>query len=206
MAAPATRATLILRIRNSSDQAAWEEFVEIYTPLIYNFALNRGLQPSDARDILQIVLQNIFRAIQNFDYNREKGTFRSWLYTITRHEISRLLKQNKRQPFLAEPNEIAKSPLPAQDLTAGTDWDLDYRLRLFQWAAEKVEPEFSPNNWQAFHRTAVLEEDPREVATDLQMSRASVYMSRSRVLSRIRERIASVADESWEISSITDPG
>ena len=32
-----TRPSLLLRIRDADNQQAWEQFVEIYTPLIYDF-------------------------------------------------------------------------------------------------------------------------------------------------------------------------
>ncbi len=191
MPAPETRATLLLRIRDPEDDRAWHEFVEIYAPLVHQFALRRGLQPADARDILQIVLQNIFRAIRSFDYQREKGTFRSWLYTVTRREISRFFRKEAGTP-------VATSETDAEPAAPGSEderWQADYRLRLFQWAMEKVEPEFAPRNWQAFVRTAVHEEDPAAVAEDLGMTRAAVYVSRSRAIARIRERIASVVDD-----------
>ena len=181
---------MLIRIRDPEDDRAWHEFVEIYAPLVHQFALRRGLQPADARDILQIVLQNIFRAIRGFDYQRERGTFRSWLYTVTRREISRFFRKEAGSPVAT--GEAGSEPVAA----GGEDerWQADYRLRLFQWAMEKVETEFAPRNWQAFVRTAVHEEDPAAVAQDLGMTRAAVYVSRSRAIARIRERIASVAE------------
>ena len=35
---PTTRQSLVLRLRNLDDQAAWAEFVGIYEPLIYQLA------------------------------------------------------------------------------------------------------------------------------------------------------------------------
>ena len=32
---PATRASLLLRLRDPRDGAAWKEFVELYAPLVY---------------------------------------------------------------------------------------------------------------------------------------------------------------------------
>ena len=197
MGMPETRATLLLRIRDPEDDSAWYEFVEIYTPLVYQLAVRRGLQPADARDVLQIVLQNIFRAIRNFDYQREKGTFRSWLYTITRREISRFFRKESRSPLAAAGRTDADEE-PATGEESGR-WELDYRLRLFEWAMTKVEPEFAPRNWQAFVRTAIHEEDPAAVGEALGMSRAAVYVSRSRVIARIRECIAGVAEDEGDV-------
>ena len=32
---PLTRASLLLRLRDPRDEAAWSQFVELYTPLVY---------------------------------------------------------------------------------------------------------------------------------------------------------------------------
>ena len=50
-AAPITRPSLLLRVRDVNDDAAWAQFVEIYTPLIYAYCRSRGLQDSDAADV-----------------------------------------------------------------------------------------------------------------------------------------------------------
>ena len=53
---PTTRASLVLRLRDPEDGAAWAEFVEIYEPLIYRLAARKGFQHADAQDLLQDVL------------------------------------------------------------------------------------------------------------------------------------------------------
>ncbi|MCA9140154.1 MAG: hypothetical protein KDB00_25455 [Planctomycetales bacterium] len=42
-----TRASLILRLRNPGDVAAWDEFVGLYGPVIYRASRRRGLQAAD---------------------------------------------------------------------------------------------------------------------------------------------------------------
>ena len=44
-----TRATLLQKIRDHGDEAAWSEFVELYTPLIYSFCQRQGLRQADIR-------------------------------------------------------------------------------------------------------------------------------------------------------------
>ena len=48
---PLTRASLLLQIRDGANQAAWQEFVNLYGPVVYGFARKRGLQDADAADI-----------------------------------------------------------------------------------------------------------------------------------------------------------
>lgn len=59
LGSPETRPSLLVRIRDISDQVAWQEFVEIYAPLIHAYSLRRGLQDADAADVSQQVLQSI---------------------------------------------------------------------------------------------------------------------------------------------------
>ena len=42
---PTTRRSLVLRLRDPRDEAAWAEFVEIYEPLVYRLARKKGLWP-----------------------------------------------------------------------------------------------------------------------------------------------------------------
>src|SRR5947209_2872310 len=48
---PATRASLLVRLRDPRDEAGWREFVDLYTPLVYGYARKQGLQDADAADL-----------------------------------------------------------------------------------------------------------------------------------------------------------
>lgn len=39
---------LLIRIRDAKDNAAWEQFIETYTPLIHRYCLNCCLEKADA--------------------------------------------------------------------------------------------------------------------------------------------------------------
>ena len=58
---PDTRESLLLRIRDSQDREAWQEFVSIYRPLIYRVGRRHGLQDADAQNLAQEVLQKVER-------------------------------------------------------------------------------------------------------------------------------------------------
>ena len=76
-------------------------------------------------------------------------------------------------------------------------WDFNQRRQVFAFAAQKVRGQVNEQTWQAFHRTAVLNEDVKQVAIDLQMREGMVYVARSRVMSRLRKTVQlwSIADE-----------
>lgn len=198
MSSSPTRPTLLLRLRESGDEESWAEFVEIYTPLVHRYCLNRGLQPADADDIVQDVMRSLFRALRDFHYDPARGSFRSWLYTVTRHEVNRHLKRLSKLPRTGNSTTLVLKIEETPDPREERDWDLEYRRQMFAWAAESIRAEFSETHWQAFTRTTLDGADPAEVGEELGLSRAAVYIAKSRIVKRLRDKISSVAAESWE--------
>ena len=76
--------------------------------------------------------------------------------------------------------------LPEPDQTLTSQFDDEYRTELFRVAAESIRTEFRDSTWQAFWRTAVLQESVKDVAEYLGISPGNVYVARSRVLGRLR--------------------
>lgn len=193
--AAATRVSLLIRLRDAQDELAWSEFVEIYGPLIYRYGSRLGLQDADAADLVQEVLREVGRSIGRFDYDPQVGKFRNWLLTIARRQLSRLRRRQNRQPVGTGDSRkmAALKELPANEETAL--WDEEYRWQLFRWAADQVRSQFRDSTWQAFWLTAVEVQGPQQAADALGVSVGSVYVSRNRVLKRIRQKVSEI-DES----------
>src|SRR5436190_13509021 len=94
---PATRASLLVRLRDGSDAGAWQEFVQLYAPVIYGFARKRGLQDADAADLMQEVLRSVSNAAHRLEYDPSRGTFRGWLFTVTRNKVFNFLENRSRR-------------------------------------------------------------------------------------------------------------
>lgn len=190
-----TRASLILRIRNKEDQAAWSEFLELYSPLVYGFARKQGLQDADASDVVQDVMTSVCAAIARFDYDQKRGKFRTYLFTATRNQIGKLWKKNAGKAGTGSPTVqslLDQTPAHACDEQI---WNEQHRLRLFQWASDKVSSEFTETTWRAFILTSVEDTSPQEVAGQLGISVGAVYIAKSRVIKRIREVVQQVEEE-----------
>jgi RNA polymerase sigma-70 factor (ECF subfamily) len=188
---PPTRASLLVRIRDAGDADAWRQFVQIYSSLIYGFARKRGLQDADAADLMQDVLRSVAGAVGRLNYDTRKGTFRGWLYTVTRNKLNNFLVGRQRQ-VRGTGDSNAQELLEEQAVENDGDaalWDQEYERRLFDWAAEQVRGEFQDATWQAFWETAVEDRSAAEVGKTLGMSVGSIYVAKSRVLARLKETI-----------------
>jgi RNA polymerase sigma-70 factor (ECF subfamily) len=184
-----------LRLRDARDAAAWAQFVEIYTPLVFTFCRQRGLQEADAADVAQEVMRAVARAMERFDYRPEQGTFRAWLFTVTRNKFNNFLEGRRRHPQgtgeTAVQEFLEAQPCPERD----ESWDREYHQRLFEWACGQVRRDFEEPTWNAFWQTAVEEKSGKEVAAALGLSVGAVYIARSRVTARIREAVRQLDDE-----------
>src|SRR5688572_8084512 len=86
-AAPPTRPSLLLRLRDFQDQQAWDQFVSVYGPLIYAYLRKNGLQDADAADITQASLRKVSLHVPRLAYDPQRGSFRGWLFAIVRNQV-----------------------------------------------------------------------------------------------------------------------
>jgi RNA polymerase sigma-70 factor (ECF subfamily) len=200
---PLTRASLLIRLRDRSDQPAWNEFVSIYGPVIYGFARRRGLQDADAADTMQDVLRSVTTAIQRLDYDPRQGRFRGWLYTLTRNRVFTLQSSRNGKPRGTGDSNVQSllAAQPDRSEALEEEWELDYRRSLTATVLEQLREEFSEKIWQAFWQTAVEAQPAAEVARSLGTSPGSVYVAKSRVLARAREAVQRRLDEDQEANS-----
>lgn len=185
---PITRASLILRLRHSHDAAAWQEFVDIYQPLIFRIARSRGLQEADAFDTTQEVLARVAKAINRWNPDPECGSFRGWIGRITRNLVVEFLRSSNRLPVTSDDSTIGRLVQQTPQRSRETDlYDLEHERQVFAWAARKVEQQFQPRTWQAFWQTAVQHHPVQYVADELNLSCGAVYIARSRVMARLKQ-------------------
>jgi RNA polymerase sigma factor (sigma-70 family) len=194
---PSTRPSLLVRLRDPQDERAWAEFVEIYTPLVHRLARQKGLQEADAADLAQEVFRAVAGAIDRWDPDPARGSFRGWLFRIARNLIVNLLIAQQRHPRGTGDTAVVRL-LEEQPAPPGEDSALfegEYRRRLLAWAAEQIRGEFREATWRAFWLTGVEGRPAQEVAATLGLTVGAVYHNKSRVMARLRQRIEQVEGE-----------
>jgi RNA polymerase sigma factor (sigma-70 family) len=188
---PTTSFTLLARLGEPANQLAWEEFVAVYEPAVYGFARKKGLQDADARDLCQDVLRAVALAIERWQPDPKRGSFRAWMFCIARNMLINFAAGRKRRAAATGDSAVqrALADLPASGGGDSALYEAEYRRQLFVWAAGEVRPDFTESTWQAFWRTAVEGRETRVVARELGLSTGAVYIARSRVIARLRTRI-----------------
>ena len=93
--APETRPSLLVRVRDPADRAAWQEFVEIYRPVILRLAQRKGMQAADAEDIAQEVLSVVAKAVEQWEHDPQRARFRTWLHRVANNAILNALSRGK---------------------------------------------------------------------------------------------------------------
>jgi len=194
---PETRASLLIRVRDPTDQAAWYEFVEIYRPVILRLARHKGMQEADAEDVAQQVLVSIAKAVEEREHDPKRAKFRTWLNRVAHNAILNTLTRGK--PDRGTGGSQMQAMLNEQESPNGPDSDLlriEYRREIFRWAANRVRKEFHQATWDAFWLTAVEGRDIEIVAEMLGKNRGAIYAARSRIIRRIQEEVSEYELES----------
>ncbi|HBE67385.1 MAG TPA: sigma-70 family RNA polymerase sigma factor [Planctomycetaceae bacterium] len=188
---PETRVSLILRLAQPDDVAAWHEFAEIYTPMLLAAAARKGIQPADCEDVAQEILFSVARSVERFKPDRERAKFRTWLWRIARCRIADFIENGSRQPHQNSGQTELAVTLAADDQAAVIH---DVQVGLFRVASEAIRRRVAPTTWQAFEMTAIEGQSVQAAASATKLSVGSVYVARCRVLKLIRDETARLGE------------
>ena len=192
---PETRESLLLQVRDKSNHRAWQEFVDLYRPVVYRVALARGLQHVDALDLVQTVFIVVAEAIGDWEKRDPKARFRYWLLRVARNAtINALTRRPFDQPLAGIPVDELLEQLPQPSETA-TLVQLEYRRALFQRAAELVSVDIHPDTWKAFELTAINGLSKEAAAHELGKTVGTIYAARSRVMKRLATTVSELEGE-----------
>src|SRR5262245_62669996 len=161
--AGSTSSSLLARVQGH-DQRAWERLVNLYTPLVYRWCRQVGLQAADAADVGQEVFRAVARKIRDFHHGGKGDTFRGWLRTITQTKLVDLTRSFRAEGRGAGGDQDWLAQVPAEGSASSQDSQQEEETRLLiRRALELVRGEFEERTWQAFWRVAVEDQRPQDV-------------------------------------------
>ncbi len=189
-----TLSSMFLTSLQSLDPEGWRRLVHVFGPIVYRWCRTSGISEQDAADVVQEVFASVARGIPKFQPQKEQGSFRSWLATITRNRVRDYFRKYSRaQPATGG----TAAHLQWQQLEESLDSTISTdstRSSVVRRVLEGVRAEFEKSTWQAFWLTAVEGQSAAEVSAAISISTASVYQAKSRVLRRLRQRLAEMLE------------
>ena len=190
-----TRQSLLLRAQ-TGEENAWKDLTDLYRPLIIGWLNRQGVPARDLEDLSQDILVSVVKHLPTFEHSGRRGAFRSWLRTIVCSRTTDYWRATVASAP-ASGGSGAKAALqqiadPDSDLNR--QWDQEHDRYVIRCLLDLVEAEFEPTTRRAFQRLALDEASGAEVAQELGMSVAAVYVAKSRVLQRIRQEAEGLID------------
>jgi RNA polymerase sigma-70 factor (ECF subfamily) len=192
-----TRASLLFRLRDWQDAASWEEFYRLYHKLVFGLALRAGLTRVEAQEVAQDVFKRVAETIHAFESNPDRGTFRGWLMNLTRWRIADKL----RERFNAEQRQAPRSPVPsdrtgtierlpdAATLAPDAAWEEEWQRHVLDAAFERLARRVPAKHYQAFELYSRQGWGVRQVARQLELSTASVYVIAHRLTKQLKAEV-----------------
>lgn len=149
-----TSLTLLGRLRDTRDEAAWQQFVTLYAPLLRSWLRPHCRQESDVDDLTQEVLTVLTLKMKAFTHNRRMGAFRTWLRAIAGNKLGDYLRarrygaggQSEEQARMLEQIED-----PASELSQA--WERQHAQHVATVLLAQLRPEFSASTWEAFQHS-----------------------------------------------------
>jgi RNA polymerase sigma-70 factor (ECF subfamily) len=186
-----TPSSLLERLRVPFEAEAWERFVSLYTPLIYAWGRQVGLQEQDAADLVQEVFVKLMQVLPTFTYDARKGGFRRWLRTVALNTWRDHRKRRGDRPLPG--NEAALAELAAPN-GIESFWEAEYSLHLVNRAMALMQADFQPATWKAFWEQVAVGRPAKEVAAELGITAGAAYAAKFRVLDRLRQELAGLLE------------
>jgi len=185
-----------VRLRDPTDNEAWNEFHEIYRGLVLNYCRRRGLQPWDADDVCQLVMMSLAKTLRSFEYRPARGRFRSYLGRVVGNAITKYGSSRHPRPISLE--NMVESITGETGPDPDELWEKEWMRNHYRIALRGVRASFDPRSVRIFERR-LGGEDPNRIAEDCDLSRDAVRKIIFRIRSRLQEFIAQQIrdEENW---------
>ena len=179
-----TRPSLLARLRDARDAAAWSEFDASYRDLIRRYCARSGLQAADTEDVCQIVLMALTSSLQGFRFDPARGRFRSYLGRITKNAIHQQRARPKNASRSLE--QCVQETLAApEDGAIEQAWDEEWSRHHLRRAMCALRESCKPESLAVFERL-LRGESIEAVAATSGMTSQAVHKVKQRIGERLR--------------------
>jgi RNA polymerase sigma-70 factor (ECF subfamily) len=189
-----TSLTLLNRASLGSSEA-WEQLDSLYRPFIARWFRRQNILPADADDLTQDVLAVVVRDLTKFDHNGRTGAFRAWVRGVCLNRAKGYRRKRNLRESAAGGTDSQRLMNEVADSPEAADWDREHDQYILQRLFDQLTGSFEEATMIAFRRLTFEGATGQQVATELNISVAAVFMAKSRVLRRLRELAEGLVDD-----------
>lgn len=188
MAQGSTHPSLLSRVRDPADAGAWREFESQYGPLMLGYCRRLGLQLTDAEDVRQVVLSDLSKTLPRFQFQPQRGKFRTYLGRAVKNAVSRHLRRHDRSDRTLDSTVLASTP-GKDDADFDKKWEQEWVLHHYRLAMQKMRSTYDARSLRVFDEL-VAGKSISDVATEFEVTPEAVRKIKQRVKERLREIVA----------------
>jgi RNA polymerase sigma factor (sigma-70 family) len=190
-----TRATLISRLKNWQDESSWQDFFNTYWNLIYGVAIQGGLKPAEAEEVVQETIISVAKHMPTFKYDPTIGSFKGWLLTMTRWRITdQFRKRGPQLPYQDLEEETRVVPEAEIIMDLEQIWDSEWEKHIAATAMDRVKKR-EPKHYQVFDFYINKGWEPERVAKSFGLPVAQVYGSKHRISELLKKEVERLKKE-----------
>ncbi len=197
-----TNTSLIRRLCAVGDDDSWADFVSTYESMVRSYVASRShgcglrMQDHDLGEVVQNVWIKLWKHSDDFEFDKRRGRFRTYLYAITVNALIDFVRRNRKHFFKRVPWE--RVDIDDVRVKPDTDWDLAYRAAIWRRIADPLKAEImrdSPLKWMSFELHKIQLRPAKDVAAELGIRVDLVFQNASRVMKEARARCLAICDE-----------
>ncbi len=197
MADRRTRRTLLERLKDPDDDAAWRTFDAQYRGLILGYARRRGLQWADAEDVRQRVMLALAERLPRFRYDPSRGRFRDYLGVAVRNAVGRHLVRGRPLARLTEAGDDLRDAAVEDDVDA---WEHEWMLHHYRMAMRRLRADLEDD------RAVLLDALLGGAALgDIARDHGSTLHAVSKFKRRVRDRLRALVEQQLRDEEFREP-
>lgn len=201
-----TRLSLLARVRDRGDDAAWAEFRDVYQPLLARYVAGRvrahrlGWGPHEVEDAVHDIFVRLWKSMEGFELDHGIGRFRTYLWKVASNHVADEARRHARGTSsggrILDEGQVDLAGVAS----GGPDpaWVRDFNETFVHGILRQLREETlarNANKWLSFERHWLEGQPAADVARGLSISADLVYQNASRMLRALRDRVRAEAGE-----------
>jgi RNA polymerase sigma factor (sigma-70 family) len=180
----------LIRTLKTGDDKAWAVFYESYAQIIISFARKRGCSKELAEDVLQETTMVLMRYLKNFEYDRNKGRFKSLLFKITDSKIIDAFRRCGKISKLGNSKLFKEASASNGDVFLVEKealWDKEWKERILHESFQEAKKRVNPRTFKCFEELYLNEKPVVDIAREMKISPNLISQHKFKVMKIITE-------------------